>query len=532
MNRICQRFARTGLFCLFLAGICLTLAPGCGRRATEAEKRAVREALLNQEIEKDFERVQTLRAEGNIEEALGVAGKALADPRYAAHKPRFFAEKVGLLLARNDDAAARQAVLAAWKDDPASARAVFGQIHSHLRQMNRHADDRAWCRSLLEPSAGLPADLRGQALEWQFGAALALADPEIAKADMDTLLAGLKPEEAEKLLSRALGELIDAGRNYPLADTLLRHLDRKPENGTPLFGNLLASLSLRRALGAREWDRAAEAFDACAARLPDGQLHALARAFFTALQKDGQAGLLEQASKKTVFNAGGKTNSVNYASRVWVECGVAANKGALPERLDALLGAGIAPVQVGNLFDRYFYEMAERPEIIRSLCAVGERLIATCADTNTVNSVKVKVLDGAFITENYDLAVSMLEQGIPGKDKAWHDMSLPKVKAHRAMAKNQPREAAGFFRDFMNAWLATGQEEEFDPATGVAYSREWILGRNAKRIAGLLDSVPDKAGADQARAEAKAYFKTALEKAANDPEALKLLKEETKGFVD
>jgi hypothetical protein len=242
--------------------------------------------------------------------------------------------------------------------------------------------------------------------------------------------------------------------------------------------------------------------------------------------------LVEQASKKMVFNAIGKTNAVNYAARVWVDTGVAANPRVLPERLDALLTAQISPVQVGNLFDRYFYEMAEQLTIIRALCTVGERILASCSDENTVNSIKVKILDGAFITENYDLAVSMLEKGIPGKDKAWHDMSLPKVKAHRAMAKNQPREAVSFFRAFMNAWLDSDQEEEFDPTSGIAYSREWILGRNAKRIAGILDTIPDKAEADKARAEAKGYFKTALKKAANDPAALKLLQEETQGFLD
>jgi hypothetical protein len=527
MIRTNKRFACVSLSCLSLAGACLLLPQGCG---PSPEKIAVREALLNREIEKTFERVQTLRSEDNAAGALALVEQALANPRYVAHKTRFFAEKIQLLLAQNNDAAAREAVLAAWKREPECARVVFDTIHSHLRLADRHADVRAWCRSLLDPSLGLPADLRGQVLGWQLDAALSLADPETAKTDLDALLAGLKPAEAAPFLNRALGDLIDAGR-YPLADALLRHLEAKKLQD-PLYLDLLASLSLRCALGAKEWDKLPAAFDACVARLPDEQLHKLSRAFFSMLQKNDKTDLLEQASKKAVFNAAGKTNSVNYASRVWVECGVSANKNVLPERLDALLNADVSPVHVGNLYDQYFYAMTEHTDIIRNLCAVGERLIAACPDTNTVNAVKVKVLDGAFITEDYDLAVSMLEKGIPGKDKAWHDMSLPKVKAHRAMARNQPREAVGFFRAFMDAWIASDQEEEFDPTSGIAYSREWILGRNAKRIAGLLDGIPDKAEADKARAEAKAYFKTALEKAANDPEALKLLKEETKGLME
>jgi hypothetical protein len=128
-------------------------------------------------------------------------------------------------------------------------------------------------------------------------------------------------------------------------------------------------------------------------------------------------------------------------------------KKLLPERLDALLNAKVSPIQVGSLFDRYFYEMVDDLDIIRRLCTIGERILSVCKDKDTVSNVTVKVLDGAFIVDNFDLAIHMLEEGIPGKDKAWHDMSLPKVKAHRAMAQHKPREAVKYFRQFMNAWI-------------------------------------------------------------------------------
>ena len=80
----------------------------------------------------------------------------------------------------------------------------------------------------------------------------------------------------------------------------------------------------------------------------------------------------------------------------------------------------------------------------------------------------------------------------------------------------------------MDCWINSKQEEEYDPTSGIAYSKEWILGRNANRIANILDSIPDKAEADKAREEAKNYFRTAIKKAAADAEATKLIKEETK----
>ena len=520
MIRTKNQFVRVCVSCVSLAGACLLLPQGCG---PSAEKKAAQEAQLNQEIESTFEQVQMLRGEDKNAEALALLDKALANRKYAAHKPRFFSEKIQTLLAQSNDASAREAILAAWKREPDCARAVFGTVQSHLKQTSRHADIRAWCKSLLDASVKLPGELRDQALGWQLDAAIALADPETAKADIDALLAALDPAKAEATLSRVLGAQVDASQ-HPFAAALLRHLEGKQP---AVFPDLLATLSLRNALGAKEWDKLPAAFDTCVARLPDDQLYKLSRTFFSTLQKNGKADIMEQTSEKAVFSAKDKTNSLNFASRVWMECGVSADKNALPVRLEALLNADISPVQVGNLYDQYFYAMTEHPGIIGKLCALGERIIAACPDTNIVNAVKVKVLDGAFIIENYDLAVTLLEKGIPGKDKVWHDMSIPKVKAHRAMAKNQPREAAGFFRAFMNAWIATEQEEEFDPVNGIAYSREWILGRNAKRIADLFESIPDKAEADKALAEAVAYFKTALEKAANDPEALKNLKEET-----
>jgi hypothetical protein len=283
-------------------------------------------------------------------------------------------------------------------------------------------------------------------------------------------------------------------------------------------------------LAAKEWDLFQPAINACVAQLPDDQLLKLLQTAFSSLQKNGKTDLAEAVCKQVFATVTEKQGSVNLAARIWVESGVAGDKKSLPERLDALLKAKVSPVQVGTLYDRYFYEMVADLDIIRNLCATGERILASCTDETTVNNVKVKVLDGAFLVNNFDLAVHMLEQGIPGKDKAWHEMSLPKVKAHRAMAQNKPREAVQYFREFMNTWITSKQEEEFDPTSGIAYSREWILGRNANRIANILDSIPDKAGADQARAEAKAYFKIAVQKASKDADAIRLITEETKGM--
>mgnify|MGYP001470823650 CR=1 FL=1 len=515
--------ARTSAICLCLS----LLAPpafltGC---KPSAEKIAAREEKINREVDELSSKIQELQTSGKFADALALADKSLKTRRFAAHKERFLTQKVDLLLSDNKDAAAGDLVIAAWRTDPAIARTISGRLYNHYQQQNNGAALLAWCKRLLDLGPTLPSDLRLQVLGWQLTTTFAQKDAAAAQASIDSVAATLRTDEAVPLLQNALGSLIDAGQ-HAFALTLIQYVGGK--NTDIAYRNLTVTLTLRCILAASDWTKFPAAFQTCVSQLPDDQLFKLLRTVFPVLQKGGQRDLVEQSSKQVIFNATDKTNAVNLAARTWVESGVAADKKMLPERLDALLNAKVSPVQVGNLFDRYFYEMVEKPDIIRSLCSIGERILTTCSDEATVNNVKVKVLDGAFITENFDLAVQMLEKGIPGKDKAWHEMSLPKVKAHRAMAQKKPREAVQYFREFMNAWIASKQEEEFDPTTGIAYSREWILGRNAHRIAGILDSIPDKAEATKARAEAKAYFKDALKKAEKDPEALKLLKEETK----
>ena len=516
-------WVRAGAVCV---GLSLLSAPvlltGC---KPSAEKLAAREAKISQEVDEQFAKIQELQTAGKIADAIALTDKALKTRRFAAHKERFFTQKIDLLLADNKDKEAGDLIVSAWGSEPALARTVSGRLYNHYQQTNNGPGLLAWCKRLLDLGPTLPSDLRLQVLGWQLTTTFAQKDPAAAQASIDTALATLRADEAVPLLQSALGALIDGGQ-HAFALTLVQYVGSKNADAT--YRNLTVTLTLRCVLAAGDWEKFPAAFQTCVSQLPDEPLAKLLRTVFGALQKGGQRDLLEQSSKQVIFNATDKTNAVNLAARTWVEAGVSADKKMLPERLDALLNAKVSPVQVGNLFDRYFYEMVDKPDIIRSLCSIGERILTNCSDEATVNNVKVKVLDGAFITENFDLAVQMLEKGIPGKDKAWHEMSLPKVKAHRAMAQKKPREAVQYFRDFMNAWIASNQEEEFDPTTGIAYSREWILGRNANRIAGILDSIPDKAEADKARAEAKGYFKTALEKAQKDPEALKLLKEETK----
>jgi len=505
---------------LSVGTVCLT---GCKPSSAQL---ASRQEKINREVEKICADIQDFEAKGQFSDAVSLIDKSLQNKRYAAHKGHLFSLKIDLFLFQNDDTKAGDLEIATWQSNPALARSVFGRLYNYYQQQANYTAIQKWCKRLLALGSTLPYDLKIQVFTWQLSTAISQKNPAAIEAGIDETIAALKPEDGAPLLQQALTGLVEAGQ-HAIVSSLANHI-ANTKSISPLYRNLAVTLSLRCVLAAKDWEKFPSSFQNCITQLPDDQLLKLMRMAVTVLQKNNQTALLDQSSKDVILHAIEKTNSVNFAARIWVETGVSIDKKLLPERLAALLNAKVSPIQVGNLFDRYFYEMVNDLDIIRQLCALGDRILSVCKDQTTIDNVKVKVLDGAFIVNDFDLAVSMLEQGIPGKDKAWHDMSLPKVKAHRALAQKKPLEAVKYFREFMNAWITSKQEEEYDPTTGIGYSREWILGRNAIRIAGILDSVPDKAEADKARAEAKAYFKVALEKAKNDTDALKLLKEETK----
>ena len=373
--------------------------------------------------------------------------------------------------------------------------------------------------------ANIPDSMLANILSQRLAAAIGTEDPDIEKAAIDSIMTSIKDSTvAVKILEAHLGDLLRK-KKFTEAMALASQLQSSASSDDN-YKNLAALVNIQCVTGSQSWDKLKPVYAACIKQLPDKDLSRLMRHVFISLQKAKKNDLLKDCAKMGINSATGKQKSVDYAARKWTESLFSENKNSLPASLKELQKTTTSPSQIASIFDRFFYEVASDKKLIKELCAIGPELINKCSDENIANALKVKILDGAFIIEDYDLAVSMLEKGIPGKDEAWHAMSLPKVKAHRAQKQNKPRDAVKYYREFMDCWTNSEKEEEFDPTSGIAYSKEWILARNATRIAGILDSIPDKAEAAKARDEAKAYFKIAIEKAKEDETALKLVTEE------
>ena len=380
------------------------------------------------------------------------------------------------------------------------------------------------CKPSVEEQLAREAKLR-QACESQLATAATGKDIVALKAAIDKAHAKLKAEVSVPMVQQALDRMISAGQ-YDAVEQTAAYISSKKK--LALFQELATTTVLKNRIAAKRWEALLEAVMFCVNRLPEAVCVPLLRQSFDALKKNKQMAVLEKTCPQVWRAAANKPLIIRTATSTWVDANVAKDKKLLPSSLEALLKEKISPEQVGILFDRHFYNMIDDKEIVKQLCAIGAQILAACKDESTIQSIKLKMLDGAFITENYDLAVEMLEKGIPGKDKEWHSTTIPKVKAHRALAKNKPLEAIENFRQFMTEWKNAKQTEEFDPSTGMAYSREWILGRNAVRIAKIYSSIPDAENQKKALAEADEYFKAALTKVDKNSEELKALTKEIK----
>jgi tetratricopeptide (TPR) repeat protein len=157
--------------------------------------------------------------------------------------------------------------------------------------------------------------------------------------------------------------------------------------------------------------------------------------------------------------------------------------------------------------------------------ALAVRLAPLVGSDETRNTLKTMVLDASFVSDDYDSALDILRQGIADRDESWHLMAISKVEAHKALKEERPRDAVKHFREFMAAFSAAKDEITSDPVTGVIFSREMILGRNAKRIGDIYKEIPDDEAATKAYAEARGYYQKALA-AEQDREAIKIINQE------
>ncbi|MBP5509610.1 MAG: hypothetical protein J6Z49_01680 [Kiritimatiellae bacterium] len=526
--------------CLLLPGLFLT---GCGKKENpetpvSAQDAEAERQKIQGEVDEIFQKIAEAAQEKKYAEALKLVDGNEKKARYGEFHGRFFLVRIALLLESGETGKACDTALAQWNSDAESARGAFRSIYRFLQGREDREGMSAWTKRLSDPASKMPTDVLAEVAAWRFDAALKASDAAAAAAVVTDLFDRLSDDQRPVLIEQYLNQCLSAEK-FELFQTSLETFDANPKFQTDTFKMCFAKLRLRAVLEQKKWEDAPQAIEACRVILPDNELYSLLNKTFQQLRKLGQAALIETLAGAVYKAETEKTASMNYAARIWLGSCLPNRRDEIPARLAELQAQGkVSPIELGFLFERYFYELHDRPEGLSKMCEIGEGILHRTDDTNTLSAISLKLLDGAFMLDRLSKAVEMLEKGIPGKDATWHAMTLPKVKGHAALAaaakctdpeekKKSTLAAIESFKQFMDVLKAKEeQDDEFDPTTGIAYSREWILGRNADRIAKLYADVGDSAGVEAMRKTAKGFYETALKKAENEAAALELLRKE------
>ena len=355
-------------------------------------------------------------------------------------------------------------------------------------------------------------------------AATAKSVPALKKA-IEKTLATVSSAQALPLIHQTLERMIGEGQ-YGIVEEVTDDLISTGK--LPELHVLAFAIQFKCHSAAKDWPKLQKAILTCATQLSDAAADPLVSQIFAALKRDSQVEVLEKTSQKLYLGALNKPRLLRLATTTWVGLCVEKDRQLLPASLEKLLTDKVPAEHVAFLLDRYFYELTEHKEIMQKISVLGPKILAATQNKTTQESVSLRMLDSAFLTDNFDLAVEMLEKGIPGRDAEWHATTLPKVKAHRALAQNKPLEAIENFRQFMTAWQNAKHVDEMDPATGLVYNRDWVLARNAVRIAKIYGSIPDEANQKKVLKEADELFKVALSKVRPDSKEMTVLTQEIK----
>jgi len=487
-----------------------------------------REQELLAEMGQMFTQADALYAQGLVDAAYNMVSKA-GESRFQKAPESLFSQTLQFYLMHGyTEDACRLVVDTAERHPEISVQGACNQVYNTLRHNPRQSI--AWCRTLL--TAGIPRDtMRGTVCSWMLNAAMALQDETTMNEAVSQLFVRLKPEEGAEVAATTMETLFNAARTNQV-DQLVALIERRTPL-PPAYRPVVLTAQVRLSLARGDWTALPKQMRQAIVALDDKPLCDLLRLVSDTLRKGKRLQLLDGCYEEVLFKTATKKESVKLAASLWIENIAALDKFQMPERFQAMIAAQVDPALVVSLYCRFFYSLITSPSMTQQeykavvqMSDLGMRLLETLKPDNSyADSLKLILLDCSFLTENFDRAFKLLETGVPGRDAAWVKSLVDKLKAHQALKQGRPLDAIAHFRAFMEHVRTSPEGETCDPSSGTLYTREMVLGRNAKRIADIYDMIPDAKAAKEARAEAKAYFMQA-KRTVKDEAALRVIASE------
>lgn len=184
------------------------------------------------------------------------------------------------------------------------------------------------------------------------------------------------------------------------------------------------------------------------------------------------------------------------------------------KRAVELFQSGVSANVMCDLMWQHYYWILGRVDKTKTkaMVVLADGIRAGLASKEQAADLQAVVLDGAFLTDDYARALTILKEGIPNRDKEWHETAICKIQAHKDLSEGRKKEAIVNFRKFMDSVAKTEMQEE-DPTTGIVFTREMCLGKNAKRIGDIYASMGSRNDARKAYDEARGYYEKAVKTA-------------------
>lgn len=504
-----------------LMGLALVafMAAGCGKSksvsGTPAEEtmapsdRIVSEAMAKADA-------------GETDAAVAILEKGLTEVTDASEKSRIFGTELSLLLSQNrlPDAQARYLKALASPAEAALARQTLGMLEDNMAQQPEgHTLVLAWCDQL--EKAGLPEDMRTPVMQNRLSALLALGQFEPAMMLLETRAWTLPDEVTSGMVGRFLQTAISGGR-YDDAEKAIALLETKGEKRAGMAA-MAAGGRIEISLAKSDFAAAGDLLFAKASVFDDNGsaniLDRIARAATGGGKPEASDAIMEKALTAMADRPGTRAR----AARWWIVR--ARDAGSLEmalDRLEKLNAMGLPPAVlasgVNTVSQLVLAPETPAPAVARMMAFVTALKPQLKEESDLAMAAGIQ-LDAGFRLEDYAALVKVLEQGVPGHDKGWHDTMINKVLAHLDLKEGRTDEAVKRFRTFMASIEAQDDQGHRDPVTDERVTKDMILGYNARRIGDIYAKANRADDAAKAYAEAKADYEKALKGfAETDPE--------------
>ena len=508
---------------LVVLGLCFVVL-GCGRKP-EVTEEAVPVVEGPSVMDVLYENVMGSLRAGDTNAAIDTLSAALEDDQYLAGRSAVTRDLLGLLLRAGRVEDARERVLAALDaGDTASIEGGFGQVYQHYGASGDSTNVLAWTGALM--ARDLPAVQKRAVYAWRMRALYDDGQVAVAVALIPDSVSTLSEQDALACVGPFTQYVLKSADHDSVAE-ILDALTSASE-GKPALISYAMGARIGLLLAQAKPGEAEAAFRANAAAMTDQDVSRAYQQIQGALKDADMAARKDALALYVLEKLADKPRVRQAAAREWVKAAADRKEYALiPVRLTALLTQNVEAGQVARIYSGQFYDVLNGQDaaVIGRMIELGDTLTAKIDQESVRDAIRALQLDGSFINEDYAGAAKYIEQGLPGRDEAWHEMALNKVKAHQALQENHVEEAITRFRTFMDH-VAGREKTEVDPSSGMRYTREMTLGQNAMRIGDLYKKIDKAEDADRAYQEAADYLTRALGAFEDDSQEYALIKTE------